>query len=419
LLVGAGCSSDEIELLVDLRTDHRAGLEFDLVRVALDTPAGERVRAAEEPVTRSQEFLTGRRIAELRGVPLGAHVLALELVGDGTVVARTEIALDIAGTRGVTVTITRDCDGVACSAPGTSCLNGRCLADACSLGETVGCEPACASPSDCPRGAACAQPACSGGVCLLAADDSACAMGLCIPEIGCGGGIVDAGSMDGGDMRDAGSPSDAGRDAGFDPSLVLWLPFDEPDAFADLSGNELDAQCLAPDCPNVVVGHRDDAVSFDGIDDGLVVPSNPLLDTAAGFTVAFWMMAETIDSVQTAAAKPLGTTDANSWELFHNAGRLLGAAVAGEGEFATYATPMSTWLHVALVWNGAEVRLYVDGTMRGSAPKTAVPFDAHGVYLGMDEDDGALVNFFDGLLDDLRIYDRPLTQIEILELMAR
>jgi hypothetical protein len=410
------CTDDEIDLLVDLRTDYRAGVEFDLVRVELSTVDGAAVRGAEAAISRSQDFLMGRRIAELGNVPLGLHVLSLDLVSAGDVIARADVVLDIGATRGVTVTITRDCRGMSCSAPGTSCLNGRCLADACSLGETVGCEPACASPSDCPAGAACANALCAAGVCLLAADDSACAAGICLPETGCES-VADAGTEpDAGSAFDAGPLlSDAGRpDAGFDPRLVLWLPFDAPEPLSDATGHGLAATCVAPRCPSFVEGRRAQAASFDGVDDGLVVAHDPRLDTPAGFSVLLWVRPEVNDRVDTLVAKPLGTGDANSWELYRDHDGTLRAAVAGHGSFVAATLLEGAWIHVALVWNGADAMLYVDGSHIATAPKPDMLFDTHGVYVGVDEDGGLLVNHFHGLIDDVRIYDRALTQLEIL-----
>ncbi|MEP7310457.1 MAG: LamG-like jellyroll fold domain-containing protein, partial [Acidobacteriota bacterium] len=90
------------------------------------------------------------------------------------------------------------------------------------------------------------------------------------------------------------------------------------------------------------------------------------------------------------------------------------AAMIGGGlAMATSANtvPFNTWTHLATTYDGATVRLFVNGTQVASRPATGV-FD---VSTNPLEIGGSLVDLgaFAGLIDDVRVYNTPLTLAQI------
>lgn len=74
------------------------------------------------------------------------------------------------------------------------------------------------------------------------------------------------------------------------------------------------------------------------------------------------------------------------------------------------------WYHVAATWDGATVKIYVNGVLDnspGTARSTAIATDTRPVYLGGRA--GSL-DLFDGMLRELRMYNRALTSTEIAKL---
>ena len=81
------------------------------------------------------------------------------------------------------------------------------------------------------------------------------------------------------------------------------------------------------------------------------------------------------------------------------------------------------WHHVAAVLNSdgtptvGEVQLYVDGrleTVTSTNPSQAIiTSTAENVLIGTRHESGSYYNYYTGGLDDIRIYDRPLSQKEI------
>jgi len=217
--LSAACDDDAATLFVDLKTDFVPGVEFQRVRTTLlegigPGPMGSRF---EEAASTATDYLEGSRIAEIEGLePGNARVLVEVLEDDGTVVADRRIVVRFSGNRAVTVVVTRTCRARVCPDPGgdsqaTECLGGRCVEPGCVEESADMCGPPdCASPADCPGGAACARVRCVAGACLLGADDSACGSGQrCDPELGCNDLTGDTGPM-----PDTSTPTDSGGDAG-------------------------------------------------------------------------------------------------------------------------------------------------------------------------------------------------------------
>jgi hypothetical protein len=82
-----------------------------------------------------------------------------------------------------------------------------------------------------------------------------------------------------------------------------------------------------------------------------------------------------------------------------------GMVASGEG-----ALPLATWTHVAVTDDGAHNRLYLNGELVDTAP--AIEFDGHGeIRIGGNA--AFASQWFDGRIDELRIYDRALSESEV------
>ena len=77
---------------------------------------------------------------------------------------------------------------------------------------------------------------------------------------------------------------------------------------------------------------------------------------------------------------------------------------------ADVMTPPETWTHVAVTRSGADLRLYLDGTLRTQGT-WAGRFDIEHVGSGN-------AGFLEGILDEVRVYDRALAAQEMTSLVA-
>jgi len=82
-----------------------------------------------------------------------------------------------------------------------------------------------------------------------------------------------------------------------------------------------------------------------------------------------------------------------------------------------------TWHHVAGAYDGTEYKLYIDGRTNVSVASSGILMGEATAYYGTigahyKRSDGAPKNFFNGLIDDVRVYNRVLSEEEIREITA-
>jgi hypothetical protein len=243
------------------------------------------------------------------------------------------------------------------------------------------------------------------------------------PTSGVGPGTTTAASTDD-DAEEGATTTDASTDDPVDPDLVLWLRFD-PDAglFEDATANGFDAACDPGQCPVAAPGG---GVTFDGIDDALVVPHDPLLDLPElTITVRASVADFTAGPYATVVGKPVETGTWNSWEiaLSHQDGDTNADFYFGMWDGAAFHNAYSPavytedqWYRLTATYDGATLRLYVDGSLIADNTSPMAYYDDHPIYIGADLDDGVVDNHLPATLDDLRIWSRPLTEPEIVAL---
>ena len=76
----------------------------------------------------------------------------------------------------------------------------------------------------------------------------------------------------------------------------------------------------------------------------------------------------------------------------------------------------SSWHHFAAVSTSTVHILYIDGLQRATVANTATDIPADKLYIGSRIVASGNNNYWDGKLDDLRIYNRGLSHVEIYEI---
>lgn len=77
--------------------------------------------------------------------------------------------------------------------------------------------------------------------------------------------------------------------------------------------------------------------------------------------------------------------------------------------------PANQWNHLVWTWNGSNVSVYLNGQLFNSTAQTVVP-DVTGQKTRIGWTEGLASQYFDGKIDDLRVYSRALTATEITDL---
>jgi len=217
------------------------------------------------------------------------------------------------------------------------------------------------------------------------------------------------------------------RDYGNFSSLVMWLTFDEGSGNIayDYSGNKNNGTlyngtniCGGIDaCPLWVDGKYGRAVSFDGINDYILI-GNSTIFNAQPFTAAIWINYSGGDGYKTAIHK--GSDTDREWGILRytstNGGQITAYiynSTNSQFELRSDVVPeLNRWYYTVLTFDGSIAKLYIDSALKVSK-SIAGPrkITVNNLVIGSMSD---LVNFWNGTIDDVRIYNRALTDEEIL-----
>jgi hypothetical protein len=208
--------------------------------------------------------------------------------------------------------------------------------------------------------------------------------------------------------------------------LVTYYPFDGN--ADDLSGNGNDGTVNGAVPTTDRFGAANSAYSFDGVND-YIVASADVLPTAER-TVAFWFNADSV------ATQPIfmgygGGTCGTSWYMglnissantYHQSSHCNTSSL----DYQYQEAPIGEWKHYAISTNADGTVMYVDGVEVASNSAFINFTDVAGRQLavGVATSPGGIapytdgnVGYFDGALDDLRIYDRALLASEVGQLV--
>lgn len=153
-----------------------------------------------------------------------------------------------------------------------------------------------------------------------------------------------------------------------------------------------------------------EALSFDGVDDYLAVPHSLSLDVTWNFTIAYWIKMSGSTSRMIVEKGTSGT----GYSSQANSGISLAFWSGGTLKEMYSNSPFNDgeWHHFAGVYDGTEIRIYKDGVLDTSGAFSG-PVDTNMNPLVMGARGGTTL-FFNGSIDEAKIFNRALTAAEIL-----
>jgi hypothetical protein len=206
------------------------------------------------------------------------------------------------------------------------------------------------------------------------------------------------------------------------PNLQLAYSLDEGagTVIHDSSGNANRGTLVAGTWSS---GHTGSALSYDGASDYTTTPSAPSINVVtSGLTLSMWVnitAGSALDYVLLSKPWTNGTIGNPSYQYgleydangAHTIDFLFGDTLnTVRGPYSIVPTT-GGWTHVAFTYDGTTVKGYLDGVLKIAAPADGqIQTRSTNLLLGVDP---ALGQGFKGKLDDVRIYNRALTQLEI------
>ena len=173
------------------------------------------------------------------------------------------------------------------------------------------------------------------------------------------------------------------------------------------------------------------ALSFDGVNDWVSIPDADLLDLTTAMTLEAWVYPKNLADRRPILSKQ-GTTNGTPTRGFmFSAGDYSGTGKVEVELFknetnssslrSTTALNTSGWQHVAFVYQyvadgTSKMTIYINGVVKGSSTAAVGPVqkNAQPLALGRYYWNSSYARYFNGLIDEVRIYNRALNASEIL-----
>ncbi len=159
-------------------------------------------------------------------------------------------------------------------------------------------------------------------------------------------------------------------------------------------------------------------IEMDGVGDRIDIGTLDINGT--GLTVAVWVRPRSLAGQPRFVSKAVGTGEQDHyWMVGTISSTALRFRLKTDGATSTLVTPgnqliIDEWYHVACTYDGAQMRIYGNGNLLASLPKTgSVNVDAAVLATIGDQPAGAGSNPFVGTIDDVRIYERALSDAEL------
>ena len=179
---------------------------------------------------------------------------------------------------------------------------------------------------------------------------------------------------------------------------------------ADSSGNELTGAISGA---TWAAGRTGNGLSFDGVNDWVTVNDADVLD-ATRVTVSAWVRPTVNTPWTTVVMKE--TAGGLAYALYANNGASRPAGYVQIGGVDRVATgtavvPTNAWTHLAYTYDGASMRMYVNGVLVRTVARTGnIVVSTGPLRIGGNAGWG---EYFTGLIDDVRVYNRALSLAEV------
>jgi len=213
------------------------------------------------------------------------------------------------------------------------------------------------------------------------------------------------------------------------PGPVGYWNFDEKTGTTtyDTSGNGLSGSFgngSIPSYPTWANGKVGGALSFDGTNDYVYVADNATLDPSVGMSLSTWIKLNALPSSGSKdyiiIDKWSGTGDQRSYEW---------DVLKADNKVYFYSTPdgtttktvtsdsalvTNTWYHLEVTYDGTTIKMYVNGVQQSSTTTTTSIYPSTTNFVIGGNDGGATANPFNGIIDDVRIYNYARTQKQVV-----
>jgi hypothetical protein len=155
-----------------------------------------------------------------------------------------------------------------------------------------------------------------------------------------------------------------------------------------------------------VSGDANSSIALDGVNDTVRVPNAAVLNSSSAMSLEVWLNVAALPASSATLARKEGQY---LLRLYYDGSivfRLWKGGAINELATSGGAVTANTWRHVVATWDGATMRLYVNGTLRTSRTLAApVDVNTNDLYLGSSYNS---YDYYAGRLDEAAVYTAAL-----------
>lgn len=199
----------------------------------------------------------------------------------------------------------------------------------------------------------------------------------------------------------------------------LLLHLDENNGattFADNSGSSNNGTCVGTACPTATTGKLGGALNFDGIGNFISLPLNT---TYTNFTLSMWFKSTGISGEMRGLFGNQGWTGGFLHCQLNNTSFIVQCAL-NNGAFinSVTATNLNQWYHLVYTLNAStqKVTMYLNGVKESEAASGSYTLVAQNWRIGSTYSNN---RFFQGPIDEVALFNRPITATEVLDFYKR
>lgn len=203
----------------------------------------------------------------------------------------------------------------------------------------------------------------------------------------------------------------------FEEETVLLYLFDEETADEATDLSEFENHGEVTDAEWTKDGKNGGAMVFDGASSLIEVPHHESLFPGGDeLTIEAWFKPASFPGGHPPIARK-GSVPESGWGFDTPGGKIRGFVYTAPGDPVVVqgTTPMKVdiWHHLAMVYDGSEIRIYLDGELEGEVPRKGdINRNEASVWIGKKAIESV---WLDGTLDELRILNIAITEEQIQE----
>jgi hypothetical protein len=203
------------------------------------------------------------------------------------------------------------------------------------------------------------------------------------------------------------------RDFSYTEGLVGYWKFNDGEglAAADSSGNSNTATLI-----NGATWTIQGEIGFDGNNDIVEVSTNKM--SVGQGSIAAWIYPNSFPKSRNYIFGHNGQFWGNRIQLYCNQAGTLGLGLGNNANLKTDIQTLNAqqWCHIILTWNGTNYAVYVDGIQKAAGSYSGLNYLSTYADIGNNGNSSTRNEAFDGLVDEVKIYNRMISAGEISNL---